>query len=144
MQDRYMSGLVDTISAIHDPGGVTAIFPPDIPGWRHLSYYMPSAHVLAIGPVNQGSRTVIRIYQKGGQTSASSSDVFRIPSCGVIALVEPVNSPVEADGKPVPIARSGNLWSLHAAPGLSFRSRGLRFVTEDAPCQSGPAARAIM
>ena len=142
MQGRYMGGLAEGVGAIQDPGGVTVIFPPTIPGWRQLLYYTPAARIVAVGPDVQGSRSLIRVYRRRGQTSFSTTDVFRVPACGVIAFVDPVARPADAFGRPVQTTRSDGVWYFRAAPGISLRTRGIRFMTEDQPCPGDAATAA--
>lgn len=143
LQERYIDGLVDRAGAISNPGGVTIIFPPGIPGWRNTSYYLPDSRTLVVGQVSHGARTVFRVHDARGQVSSTTTGVLRISSCGVIALADPVERPSDASGKPVQISRAGTFWLFTAVPGLSLRSRGVRFIAADEPCGSSGAPATI-
>jgi dolichyl-phosphate-mannose-protein mannosyltransferase len=134
LQDRYIRGLVDGAAAVRDPDGVTVIFPPDIPGWRNLSYLAPAVRVFAVLSVGPSPYTVIRLHQRRGEIVTKPSDVFPVAACGAMAIPDPQAVAADASGATVHASRSGGLWRFPARPGTSVQSHGFRFRAERQPC----------
>jgi hypothetical protein len=133
--DSYMQSLVDGVAGVRNSGGITAVFPPGVSGWRNLSYYLPAVRLI-VADSDQGTGTVsvFRIQARRAEISAGTPAGISIPSCGVIALADPGTSPWEVPGAPAGLSRNRNLWLFPSAPGLSFPSHGIRFVADDSIC----------
>ena len=132
--DGYIGGLIDGISRIPNTAGVTVVFPRDVPGWRNVSYYLPRVLVFAVGGENQGSATVYQLQARRASTWKGPSEAIPVPSCGILALADPGTPSWEGAREPTQVSRDGILWVFPAARGLSFRSRGFRFASQDLPC----------
>ena len=132
--DGYMGNVLDGTARLANAGVVTAVFPPDVSGWRNLSYYIPGVHLVVVSAVFPGSASVFRIQAPRSEISNAAPDRVPIPSCGVIVLVDPGTPDWDRAGSPAGLARDRNLWLFRSAPGLSFRSHGVRFVADEGRC----------
>jgi hypothetical protein len=134
IQDRYMRGLVDGAAAVRNPDGVTVIFPPNIPGWRNLSYLAPAVRVFAVLSTGPSPYTVIRVHERRGEIWSNPSEVFPVAACGAMAIPDSQAAAADASGATVQASRSGGLWLFPAHPGTSVRWRAFRFVAANQPC----------
>jgi hypothetical protein len=136
---RWLNGHIDTlIDAVTTSRQrvVTVVFPDGVSGWRNVAYYAPTAALMVIGAENQASVSFFRIQDRRGALETSTREAVPIPSCGLIVFADPDRRSWDGADAPRGLVKRGNLWLFPAAPGLSFQSRGLRFVSEQTPCAS--------
>ena len=130
--NRYINGLIDGATRARTVGA-TVVFPSGVAGWRNLSYYVPGVPLLVVGGEDPRSIMLLRIQDGRARGSTVPPQSIPIPSCGVIAVADPAALSWDV---PIPaqLSREGNLWFFPSAPGISFRSRGSRFIASDGRC----------
>jgi hypothetical protein len=132
--DRYVTGIIDTVSRLQRSSGVTVVFDERITGWRNVSYYVPDARVIVIRAQSQEAPAGWNIRHEHRETWSSTDGIIRLPACGTLAWVDPQ---VRArDDRGVPVGSWNYPVSFtHAALGESFQYRGFRFITTQDNCR---------
>jgi 4-amino-4-deoxy-L-arabinose transferase-like glycosyltransferase len=135
--DHYIAGVVETVGDLQKHDRVTAIFYQPVTGWRNLSYYFPEVQIIVVRQQNDGALGGWLFRNKRGETWSSADGAIRVPSCGVLAWVDPDARPWGETGEPAP-ARRYPVSFLRAAPGMVFQFRDFRFVTAPDGCAGKP------
>jgi hypothetical protein len=125
---------MDGIDALRPQRPLTIISCVPGPGWRQLSYYAPDAHVLAV--MERKGSTIHRLDLRGRRGESRASDGFvPLPSCGIVAWVDPVQRPQPVRGTPVePL--NARVVVTRVKPGDEFDFYGYRFIAGSELCAS--------
>lgn len=128
--DGYMTGVLEGVADLSKNSPVTVVFPEETTGWRNLSYYEPEVHIVVIMNRPGGPVTTWNIYRKQ-VTEKKGPGALILPSCAMLAWVDPVAGPIAPGGTPIRSTHP-RVFYAQAAPGESFDFHGIRFTT--GPC----------
>jgi Dolichyl-phosphate-mannose-protein mannosyltransferase len=140
--DNYMQQLIETVQALNGTGRLTVVFPAFVSGWRTVSYYFPDVTVLVLEsspPENPGGTR----WQGNRRFPLAVKDgKVELPSCGVVAWVDPTSRPsVEGTSAAIPSTSGTPVTCTQLRPGISFRFRNYPFQADPAPACAASSAR---
>jgi len=140
--DNYMQQVIETVQALNGTGRLTVVFPAFVSGWRTVSYYFPDVTVLVLEsspPENPGGTR----WQGNRRFPLAVKDgKVELPSCGVVAWVDPTSRPsVEGSSAAIPSTSGTPVTCTQLRPGMSFRFRNYTFQADPAPACAASSAR---
>jgi hypothetical protein len=135
----YIVPIREDVRRLSTSGPVTAVFHESTPGWRQLSYYEPRIPIIVVLERNSSPVMIRHITGRQAITQASSDGTVVLPSCGMLAWVDPQIRPVASDGAALRQIDS-SVFSIPAAPNRSFEFDGFHFVSGSEVCNTGARA----
>jgi hypothetical protein len=125
--ESYLVNVVDGAKTLSRDGPLVVVVHHDLPGWRHLSYYVPEAETITILTSGNGRTTALR--RTGGQirSTVSEQPLITVTGCANIAWADPYTAPSGGTGERPPNVRAG-LSATRCIAGQSFDFRGVRFL----------------
>ena len=133
----YVGDVIDGVRSLEGQGPVTAVFAEAITGWRQLSYYDPAAHIVVLMKSKPGELVTRHISGRRIEIERVGTGAAELPSCGVIAWVDPRLPPSVSNGTSLQSIHS-RIFFARATPGQSFQYHGATF-TATADCGKSAA-----